>query len=143
MHQNCVGRLASLRKGKYVKTAIFIAFALISFGAQAQPKPVATIPCDDSMIYQNPFVYGGQQPRACAVIGLSPRVNARNRVLGRAKYGVCDYEILSRRATKDAWEKCGNPVRGVVRISDWQFECLDHTYGSDSGSTAVATFACL
>lgn len=126
-----------------MKTTVLIASALICCSTQAQPKIIVAIPCNDTMIYQNPFVYGGQQPRVCAVTGVAQRAATYRKVLAYAKYGICDYEVLSRRATRDAWEKCGQPKRGIIRVSDWQFECLDHTYGSDLGATAEATFTCL
>lgn len=127
-----------------MKTVLLIFSAFLSLNAYAQPMTITTVPCNDSMIYQNPFVYGGRLPKACAVTSLSPQTTAARRtVLGYAKYGICDYDALSRRATQRAWEKCGRPSKGVIRTSDWQFECLDHAYGSDLGSTAVAAFACL
>lgn len=127
-----------------MKTILTILTTLFGVLAQAQTSSITTVPCDNAMLYQNPFVYGGTNPKACAVTGLSPQTTtARRTVLGYARYGVCNFEVLSRRATQNAREKCGRPFKGVVRMSDWQFECLDHTFGSDSGSTAVAAFVCL
>ncbi len=122
---------------------LLLVCALICKGVDANSQSIDTIPCNDSIVYQNPFVYGGRQLKACAVSEISPRIVARRTVSGNARYGICDHERLSRLATRDAWEKCGKPIDGVIRVSDWKVVCLDHTYGSDSGSTAAADFACL
>lgn len=127
-----------------MRTTLFILAAIFCCGARALPTSATTDACHDTMIYQNPYVYGGHLPEACPVTGLSPHIMAAGQtVLGHAKYGICDYEVLIELATRNAWEKCDQLLNGVVRIGDWKFVCVDHTYGSDSGSTAEATFACL